>query len=39
MQVRPKLILLDPEQIQKIHKSSVRILEDTGIRVESKTAL
>ena len=39
MQVTPKLILLDSEQIHKIHKSSVRILEDIGIKVESKTAL
>lgn len=39
MQVLPKLILLDPEQIQQIHKSSVRILKDTGIQVESRTAL
>lgn len=39
MQVKPKLILLDPEQIQKIHKASVRILKDTGIQVESGKAL
>jgi trimethylamine--corrinoid protein Co-methyltransferase len=39
MQVTPKLILLDSEQIQKIHKSSVRILKDIGIQVESRTAL
>jgi len=39
MQVKPKLILLNSEQIQKIHKSSVRILENSGIQVESKTAL
>lgn len=39
MQVKPTLKLLDPEQIQKIHKYSVRILEDTGLRVVSGTAL
>lgn len=39
MQALPKLILLDPEQIDRIHKSSLRILEDTGIRVESREAL
>ena len=39
MQARPKLRLLDPEQIQRIHQLSIRILEETGIRVESKRAL
>jgi trimethylamine--corrinoid protein Co-methyltransferase len=39
MQVKPKLQLLDPEQIHRIHKSSIRILEDVGIQVESETAL
>ena len=39
MQVTPKLILLDSEQIHKIHKSSVRILKETGIQVESRAAL
>ena len=39
MQARPKLRLLDPDQIQRIHSLSIRILEDTGIRVESKRAL
>ena len=39
MQAIPNLTLLDPEQIKKIHASSIRILEDTGIQVESKTAL
>lgn len=39
MNVRPKLQLLDPEQINEIHRYSIRILEDTGIEVESKAAL
>lgn len=39
MQVKPILKLLNPEQIKKIHRSSVRILEDIGIQVESRTAL
>jgi trimethylamine--corrinoid protein Co-methyltransferase len=39
MNIRPKLRLLGPEQINLVHKSSLRILEDTGIKVESKKAL
>ena len=39
MNVRPKLNLLGPEQINEVHRYSIRILEDTGIKVESKTAL
>ena len=39
MNIRPKLQLLGPEQIQDIHRYSIRILEDTGIKVESKKAL
>ncbi len=39
MNIRPKLQLLGPEQITLVHKSSIRILEDTGIKVESKKAL
>lgn len=39
MNVRPKLQLLDPEQMAKIHRYSIRILEDTGIQLESDEAL
>jgi len=39
MHVRPKLQLLGPEHINLVHQSSIRILEDTGIKVESKKAL
>ena len=39
MNIRPKLNLLGPEQINEVHRYSIRILEDTGIKVESKTAL
>jgi len=39
MNIRPKLQLLGQEQIQEVHRYSIRILEDTGIKVESKTAL
>lgn len=39
MQAIPTLRLLDPDQIRRIHRLSKRILEDTGIRVESKRAL
>jgi len=39
MNIRPKLQLLGPEQINEVHRYSIRILEDTGIKVESKTAL
>lgn len=37
--IRPKLQLLDLENIHDIHHYSLRILEDTGIKVESKAAL
>lgn len=37
--VRPRLQLLNPEQMNEVHRYSIRILEDTGIEVESKTAL
>ena len=37
--VRPSLQLLSQDQMNDIHQYSVRILEDTGIRVESKRAL
>ena len=39
MIARPKLNLLDPDQINEVHRYSIRILEETGIKVESKTAL
>lgn len=39
MNVRPKLQLLDQEQINEVHGYSIRILENTGIEVESKAAL
>jgi len=39
MNVHPKLNLLGPDQINEVHRYSIRILEDTGIKVESKTAL
>jgi trimethylamine--corrinoid protein Co-methyltransferase len=39
MNVRPRLQLLGPDQINEVHRYSIRILEDTGIKVESKTAL
>ena len=37
--VRPKLQLLAPEQREAVHRYSVEILEKTGVRVESDTAL
>ena len=39
MNVRPNLQLLDLDEIQDVHGYSIRILEDIGIKVESKTAL
>ena len=33
MNVRPRLQLLSPEQINEVHQYSIRILEDTGIEV------
>lgn len=33
--VRPKLTLLDEEQIQQIHGYALRILAETGVRVDS----
>ena len=39
MNVRPRLQLLSPEQMAEVHRYSIRILEDTGIEVESKEAL
>jgi len=37
--VRPRLQLLNAEQVNEVHQYSIRILEDTGIKVESKAAL
>jgi len=37
--VRPSLQLLNAEQMNEVHQYSIRILEDTGIKVESKEAL
>ncbi len=37
--VRPKLQLLAPAQMEAVHRYSVEILETTGVRVESDTAL
>lgn len=39
MNVRPRLQLLSQEQMAEVHRYSVRILEDTGIEVESDEAL
>jgi len=39
MNVRPRLQLLSPEQINEVHRYSIRILEDTGVEVESEEAL
>ena len=39
MKVRPRLQLLSPEQINDVHRYSIRILEDTGFEVESEEAL
>jgi trimethylamine--corrinoid protein Co-methyltransferase len=37
--VRPRLTLLDEEQIQDIHQYTLKILETTGVRVDSPSAL
>lgn len=39
MNVRPRLQLLSPEQMHQVHRYSIRILEDTGIEVESQEAI
>ncbi len=39
MNVHPRLQLLTLEQMNEIHRYAIRILEDTGIEVESKEAL
>ena len=39
MNVSPRLQLLSPEQMKEVHRYSIRILEDTGIEVESVRAL
>ncbi len=36
---KPKLHILSQEQMHQIHNYSIRILENTGIQVEAKTAL
>lgn len=36
--VKPKLQLLNREQMNEVHQYSIQILEKTGIKVESKTA-
>ncbi|MDX1699151.1 MAG: trimethylamine methyltransferase family protein [Melioribacteraceae bacterium] len=38
-QVKPNIQLLTDEQIQEVHKYSINILENIGIKVESKTAI
>lgn len=37
--VRPRLQVLTPEHINQVHEYSVRILENTGIKIESESAL
>ncbi|MFC2151028.1 trimethylamine methyltransferase family protein [Bacteroidota bacterium] len=37
--VKPNLSLLSEEQINNVHEFSIKILEETGIKVESKSAL
>jgi trimethylamine---corrinoid protein Co-methyltransferase len=37
--VRPRLTMLTEEQIQDIHRYTIRILESTGVRVDSPSAL
>ena len=39
MNVHPRLQLLTGEQMNKVHNYAIRILEDTGIEVESNEAL
>jgi trimethylamine--corrinoid protein Co-methyltransferase len=36
--VHPRLTVLDPEQVQQIHKDSVQILASIGVRVDSPRA-
>ena len=38
MKVNPKIQVLTTEQIESVHDYSIRILENTGIKVESKKA-
>ncbi|MGW8250144.1 MAG: hypothetical protein ACWGO1_05845, partial [Anaerolineales bacterium] len=33
--VRPRLSLLDPGQIDQVHQYALRILSETGVRVDS----
>ncbi len=37
--VRPRLTMLTEEQIQDIHQYTLKILETTGVRVDSPSAL
>jgi trimethylamine---corrinoid protein Co-methyltransferase len=37
--VRPHLSLLDPEQIQQVHRYALQILSDTGVRVDSRIVI
>ena len=37
--VRPHLSLLSPEQIQQVHQYSLRILSETGVRVDSEAVV
>jgi len=37
--VKPRLQVLNPDQLKEVHRYSIRVLEDTGIQVESKNAL
>ena len=37
--VRPHLSLLSPEQIQQVHQYTLRILSETGVRVDSESVI
>ena len=37
--VRPHLSMLTPEQIQQVHDYTMRILSETGVRVDSETVI
>jgi trimethylamine--corrinoid protein Co-methyltransferase len=36
--VKPKLFLLSPKQIQEVHEHSLRVLSSVGVRVDSNRA-
>jgi trimethylamine--corrinoid protein Co-methyltransferase len=38
LRIRPRLSVLTPEQIDRIHQSSLRILSTVGVRVDSRRA-